>query len=150
MPQLFDVARIGRDAELRYTPTGDPVLNLALACEYGRRVDGKYPTQWVEASLWGKQAEALAPYLLKGQQVKITVDDVHIEEYESQGVKRSKLVGKISHLKLVGSPPGGQQAAAKPVQQKPAAQPSQQAAPPNHDSFDDDIPFAPYHYLQGA
>lgn len=141
MPQLFDVARIGRDAELRYTSGDNPqaVVGLALACEWGRKVDGKRPTQWVEGSLWGKQAEALAPYLLKGQQVSITVDDVHIEEYESQGAKRSKLVGRISNIKLVGSAPGGQQSAAKPAQQKQESKPNQPA--PNYDDFNDDVPF---------
>lgn len=141
MPQLFDIARIGRDAELRYTSGDNPqaVVGLALACEWGRKVDGKRPTQWVEGSLWGKQAEALAPYLLKGQQVSITVDDVHIEEYESQGAKRSKLVGRISNIKLVGSPQSGQQQAAKPAQQKPDNKAAQQA--PNYDNFDEDLPF---------
>ncbi len=150
MPQLFDVARIGRDAELRYTPgdNSQAVINLVLACDYGRKVDGKRPAQWVDATLWGKQAEALAPYLLKGQQVLVTVDDVHIEEYQSQGTTRSKLVGRISHIKLVGS--ASQSANQNQAARQPAprqSQPSQQAAPP--DSFDDDIPFAPAHYLAG-
>ena len=147
MPQLFDVARIGRDAELRYTPgdNSQAIINLALACDYGRKVDGKRPTQWVDATLWGKQAEALAPYLLKGQQVLVTVDDVHIEEYQSQGATRSKLVGRISNIKLVGSAPqqaNQNQAARTPApRQQPAPQPTGQPAP-DYDSFDDqDIPF---------
>jgi hypothetical protein len=41
----LDIGRLGRDAELRYTPNGDAVCNLALACEYGRKgQDGKRPT----------------------------------------------------------------------------------------------------------
>ena len=156
MPQLFDVARLGRDAELRATPSGESVINLALACDYGKKgQDGRRPTQWIDGTLWGKQAEALAPYLLKGQQVAVTVDDVHIEEYDSQGARRSKLVGTVSKLRLVGgSPQQGQQQGPQQGQQRqeyaPRQQPqrqqqaapqqSQQAAPP--DNFDDlDIPF---------
>jgi single-strand DNA-binding protein len=157
MPTLTDVGRIGRDAELRYTPGGDAVINLALACDYGRKgQDGKRPTQWVDATLWGKQAEAMAPYLLKGQQVYFTMDDAHIETYaKTGGGEGFKLTGKIILIKFVGSPP---QAANQPQQQSRPQQPrqqaatrpaqNQQAAPP--DSFDDDIPFAPLHHLNGV
>ncbi|WP_095058074.1 single-stranded DNA-binding protein [Pseudomonas sp. Irchel s3f7] len=157
MPTLTDVGRIGRDAELRFTPSGDPVINLALACDYGRKgQDGKRPTQWVDATLWGKQAEAMAPYLLKGQQVYFTMDDAHIETYaKTGGGEGFKLTGKIILIKFVGSPPQAanqpqQQARPQQSRQQAAARPAknQQAAPP--DSFDDDIPFAPLHHLNGA
>ncbi|CAI8994683.1 single-stranded DNA-binding protein [Pseudomonas sp. IT-P218] len=157
MPTLTDVGRIGRDAELRYTPGGDAVVNLALACDYGRKgQDGKRPTQWVDATLWGKQAEAMAPYLLKGQQIYFTMDDAHIETYaKTSGGEGFKLTGKIILIKFVGSPPQAanqaqQQARPQQSRQQAAARPAQnqQAAPP--DSFDDDIPFAPLHPLNGA
>jgi single-strand DNA-binding protein len=162
MPTLTDIGRIGRDAELRYTTAGDPVCNIAIACEYGRKgQDGKRPTQWVDATLWGKQAEAMAPYLLKGQQVHFTIDDAHVETYtksdRSQGVK---LTGRVIIIKFAGSPPQqsqGNQSAQQPrqqqrSQQRPAAQQQNQqgANGPDYESFDDDIPFAPLHHLVGA
>ena len=46
--------------------------NLALAFNYGRKDDqGQRPTQWVDAALWGKLAESLKQYLIKGKQVTI-------------------------------------------------------------------------------
>lgn len=144
MPQLTDIGRIGRDAEVRFTPGGDAVVNLALACEYGRKgQDGKRPTQWVDATLWGKQAEAMAPYLLKGQQVYFTMDDAHVETYQKTGGGEGvKLTGKIIIIKFAGAS-GGTQANSqqqRPQQQRPA--PQQAPAPqPDHDSYDDDIPF---------
>ncbi|MGY2183329.1 single-stranded DNA-binding protein [Pseudomonas agarici] len=160
MPQLTDIGRIGRDAELRYT-TGQnptPVVALTLACEYGRKgQDGKKPAQWVEAVIFGKQAEALAPYLLKGQTMHFTIDDVHIEEFKrADGTPGNKLTGKVIVIKFAGSPPQGRQAQQQPQQQ---AKPQQQARPqqsqqgtsgPNYESFDDDIPFAPHHHLNGV
>ncbi|MDD2046144.1 single-stranded DNA-binding protein [Pseudomonas putida] len=158
MPTLTDIGRIGRDAELRYTPNGDAVCNLAIACEYGRKgQDGKRPTQWVDATLWGKQAEAMAPFLVKGQQLHFTIDDAHVETYtkadHSQGVK---LTGRVIIIKFAGSPPqqtqGNQQQQQRAPQQQQGRQQTpqqrQQAAPP--DSFDDDIPFAPMHHLAGV
>lgn len=162
MPTLTDIGRIGRDAELRYTPSGDAVCNLAIACEYGRKgQDGKRPTQWVDATLWGKQAEAMAQYLVKGQQVHFTIDDAHVEVFtksdQTQGVK---LTGRVIIIKFAGSPPqqaqqSSQQQQSRPQQQRqqarPQAQPqNQQGVPgPDFDSFDDDIPFAPLHHLAG-
>ena len=106
MAQMFGVARIGRDAEVRYTAGGDAVVSLSLAFEYGKKVDNKKPVQWVDVALWGKRGEAMAPYLLKGQQVGVTLDEVHIETFtkadQSQGFK---LVGRVSNIEFAGSPP---------------------------------------------
>ena len=154
MPTLTDIGRIGRDAELRYTPNGDAVCNLAIACDYGRKVqDGKRPTQWVDATLWGKQAEAMAQYLVKGQQVHFTIDDAHVEVFtksdQTQGVK---LTGRVIVIKFAGSPPQQPQSSQQPrqqqrTQQRPAAQRQNQQGTngPEYESFDDDIPFAPLH-----
>ncbi|SEP58598.1 single-strand DNA-binding protein [Pseudomonas sp. NFACC02] len=154
MPTLTDIGRLGRDAELRYTAAGDAVCNLPLACEYGRKgQDGKRPTQWVDATLWGKQAEAMAPYLLKGQQLHFTIDDAHVETFDkADGSKGVKLTGRVIIIKFASSPPQQQSQPAPQQQnreqspqrtQQQARQPqSQQGKPvPDFDSFDDDIPF---------
>lgn len=105
MAQLIGLARIGRDVELRYTGNGDPVANVSLAFNYGRKgEDGNKPTQWVDASLWNKRAEALADYLTSGKQVFVVIDDIHIETYETRdGGTGSKLVGTISNIEFASS-----------------------------------------------
>ena len=139
--QAFGLARLGKDAEIRHTPSGDAVANLALAFTYGKKgADGKRQTVWVEGSIWGARAESLAPYLLKGGLVSITLDDVHVEKYQSANGEGQKLVGKVLQIELAG---GNQAAAAPaPVQQRQAAQPAQrQAAKPDFISDPDMIPF---------
>lgn len=137
---ISEFGRIGRDAELRYTPSGDAVCNIPVAVDYGRKgQDGKKPTQWYEIALWGKQAEGLAPYLLKGKQVFFTGSDLHIEEFRkgdgSQGVK---IVCRASEIKFASDGQGQQ-----PQRQQPPAQRSQQSQQAAHgpDDFDSDIPF---------
>lgn len=46
---LTGLARLGRDASLRYTGNGDPVLEMALAFNYGQndQATGKRPSQWI-------------------------------------------------------------------------------------------------------
>jgi len=139
MSQLFGIARVGNDPELRYTPNGHAVIKLSLAFNYGRKGDdGKRPTTWVDAALWGKQAEALAPHLAKGTQLCVTVRDVRLEEFQRRdGGSGSKIAGDIAAIEFAGPKPEGGQ----PRQQAPRPAPQSSAKPAqDYDSFDD-IPF---------
>lgn len=115
MLSMTVVGRLGRDVELRYVPGSQgetAVANLALACDYQGR-DGKC-TQWIDASMWGRRAEALAEHLTKGKQLILVLSDVHIETYEGQNGQGSKLVGRVDNLEFGASPRedddgGGQQ-----------------------------------------
>lgn len=152
------LARLGKDAELRFTSTGEAVATLSLAFSYGRKgEDGKRPTQWVKGSLWGKRAEALEPYLLKGGLISVDLSEVHIETFEGQNGPGYNLVGKVDEIELAGGndrQQGQQESRQAPQQQRPAprqAAPRQeapaprQAAPRPASGFDDfdssDIPF---------
>ena len=138
--KTFGLARIGRDVELRSTATGEQVANLALAFNY--RNKGEKCTQWVEASLWGKRAEALVPYLKKGGLISVTIDDVHIETYQGRDGQGTKLVGRVSDVELAGG--GDRQEAPKPAPApEPAPKPTAPAprAPSGFDDMDDDVPF---------
>lgn len=140
---LIGPARLGKDVELRYTPDGKAVANLALAFNYGKKgQDGKKPTQWIDAALFGDRAEKLAPYLLKGTQIDVHLADPHIETYTSRdGTTGSKLVAYVNHLELVGNAPQqqtGQQAPApRPAPQRQNPAPRQ--APAADDDFE--VPF---------
>jgi single-strand DNA-binding protein len=133
------LARIGKDAEVRYSPGGAAVANVSLAFSYGKKGDdGKRPTQWVDASLWGQRAESLAPYIKKGGQIVAYLEDVSIQTFtKGDGTQATKMVARLVDLEFVS---GGEQASSQP---KP--QPKPQAAPQSHgsgfDDMDDDIPF---------
>jgi single-strand DNA-binding protein len=131
------LARIGRDVELRHTPNGEAVANLSLAFTYGKRgADGKRPTQWVEAALWGKRAESLAPYLLKGQQVVAYLEDVSVQTFRKQdGTDGVKLAARVGDLELIA---GQNEAQAPAPTRAPAPRP---AAPSGFDDMADDIPW---------
>ena len=142
------LARIGKDAELRYTSNNEPVCNISLAYNYGRKGDdGKRPTQWIEASLWGKRAESLAPYLLKGKQVDVVLEEPHIETFEGRNGTGYKLVGRVLSIEFAsdGQRQDAQQQETRAPAQRPAAAPArpQQSggAQGGFGDFDDDIPF---------
>lgn len=68
------VGNLGRDPEMRYTPSGQAVTNFSVAINdnytnsQGERVER---TLWVRVSTWGKQAETCNQYLKKGSKVLV-------------------------------------------------------------------------------
>lgn len=60
---------VGSDAEIRYLPNGTAVANFSLphSKEWkDQNGEKKQKTVWYRVSVWGKQAEGLAPYIKKG------------------------------------------------------------------------------------
>ena len=68
------VGNLGRDIEIRYTSGGTAVATLSLATtdvwndKAGQRQE---KTEWHRVVLWGKTAETLQEYLLKGRQIYV-------------------------------------------------------------------------------
>lgn len=142
--KTIGLARLGRDAEIRYTPSGEAVCNLSLAVNYGKKgEDGNRPTQWIDASLWGQRAESLSQYLVKGSVHCFTLDEVHIEAFQKgDGSQGTKLVARVADVEL-GPRVGGEGQAAVPAQRPaaPAQRPPARPAPKPAALADDDIPF---------
>ena len=132
------LCRLGNDPEVRFLTNGTAVMSLSLAYPYGMKgQDGKRPTQWIEATWWGKQAEAIQPFLKKGDQISVSLDDVHIETYTNKqdGTERFKLAGKVVGFDFVANG----RTSATPAAEKPATT-SKPGAGQGFDDFDD-VPF---------
>lgn len=72
--KVMVIGRLGRDPEMRYTPSGRPVTTFSVATsrtwttsEGERRVE----TEWFNIVAWGSLAEICKQYLTKGQVVYI-------------------------------------------------------------------------------
>lgn len=131
--------RLTRDAELKYTSGGMAVCKFAIAVNR-RKKQGE---QWVEEAsffdvvVWGKTAEALNQYLLKGKQVAVE-GELHQNRWEQDGQNRSKVEINANNIQLLG---GGTERAGQgndlpaPSRQEPA-----QGRPFQNDD-PDSIPF---------
>lgn len=131
---------IGRDAELRSIPSGDSVAGFSLAVSTGTK--DKPATLWVDCSLWGKRADGLAPYLLKGTPVTVC-GDVDLQQYTTNaGQAGAKITCRVDKLTFGGKASGGNDnapaASARPAEPK-STMPRHHA--PAGDAFGDDIPF---------
>lgn len=137
---LTGLARLGDDVELRYIGAGKAVCTLRLAFNYGAKgADGKKPSQWIEATLWEKRAEALAQYLKKGTAVSVVIVDPHIETYEKKDKTTGfKFVGKVSEIEFAG---GGNQQSSGSSASKPAQKPAPSSQAGGYGDPDDDMPF---------
>ena len=142
MTILTGLFTLGRDAEMRTTQGGEVTATLALAYNYGRKENGKQPTQWVRATLWGKRAESLGQYLTKGKQIDATLNDVHVQTFQkADGSTGTSLEARVMDLEFARGQPQG---AASPPPPAPAPAPRPAPAPPagsGFDDMDDDIPF---------
>jgi single-strand DNA-binding protein len=132
---------LGRDAETKFMPSGDPVANFSIGVNSGTKDQPK--TLWVDCALWGKRAEALGQYLVKGTPVTVC-GDVDIRTYtKTDGTSGAALTCRVDKLTFGGKSEGGgyrepAQAAAPSAPPRPRPQPAPQAVA---ETFDDDIPF---------
>jgi single-strand DNA-binding protein len=63
------VGRLGRDPEVRFTSSGQPVANFSMATDEtykDRAGERQKRTEWHKIVIWGKQAEIAQKYLHKG------------------------------------------------------------------------------------
>ena len=132
---------VGRDAEVRVTPSGQSVLNITVANNIG--FGDRQQTLWVRVALWGKRAEgSLQNYLKKGQQVFVSGELSQREYQANDGTTRTSLELNANIIDLVGkrNDQGQGQGQQQPQQQdyQQTSQPSN--SPSSLDDFDD-VPF---------
>ena len=131
------------------------VVNFSLAVEKRKKDDnGNKQTLWIDCAVWGKRAEALQQYLVKGQKVAVS-GSVDVDLFtKSDGQTMPKLNLMVNDLTLMGganqnqpqqqSGQGGynQQRPQQSQQQGQTTQGQPQQKPQQGGpDFDDDIPF---------
>jgi single-strand DNA-binding protein len=109
------VGNLGRDAELRYTPGGAAVATLNMATtevwndKGGQRQE---KTEWHRVVLWGKQAESLSEYLVKGKQIYIEGRLQTRQWDDKDGNKRYTTEIRADRVTLLGGGGGARSAGA--------------------------------------
>lgn len=140
--------RLGADGELRTTQSGERVLGFRVANDVG--FGDRRTTQWVECSLWGRRAEALAPHLTKGKQVVVS-GELTLREFDKRdGTRGAGLSVRVNDLDLVGGRDGAQggtggsnggPSSSGGGHQGGGGSSSGGGRAPRHDDLDDEIPF---------
>jgi len=140
MNNITIAGQLGKDAEVRFLQNGDAVANFSVADSQGK----DKPTIWWNASLFGKRAESLAPYLLKGQAVTVTGTVTEREYVDKDGNKRKSMDVRVNDVALQGGKRESD-AQAAPARQAPSRDRHEGASSKSEgsafDGMDSDIPF---------
>lgn len=85
MINLTIAGNVGKDAQLRRTQGGEPVLGFSLAIDQGKDTNGnKRDSVWVSCSIWGKRAESLQTHIVKGTKLVLS-GRPGVNVYEGKG-----------------------------------------------------------------
>lgn len=127
--QIILVGNLGKDPELRYTPTGTAVCDFSVAVNErwtGQDGEKKEKTTWFRVTAWRQLAETAAQYLSKGRQVMV-IGTVDVSAWKGQdGEPRATLEVTARDIRFLGSREG-------------AGAPGGEAGPPPRD--EEEIPF---------
>lgn len=97
--------RVGADAELRTTASGEKVLSFRVCNTVGfgdRKIE-----QWVDNSYWGARAEKIAGYVKKGDRITVS-GELKLESFQRKdGTPGSKLAVRVNDLDLAAKSEGG-------------------------------------------
>ena len=157
------LGNLGRDPEVRYMPSGEPVANITIATssryknKAGEMVD---ETEWHRVTFFGRLAEIASQYLKKGNPVYVEgriktrkyTDKDGIEKYATDIIANEMQM--LGGREGMGEPAGDEgsydsaprRPAPAPAPRPAASAPAARQAPPprpasGFDDMDDDIPF---------
>jgi single-strand DNA-binding protein len=126
MNNITVAGTLGKDCEIKQTANGNTIANFSVADSMGRDKG----TIWWNCQLWGKRAEALSSYLVKGQAVTVSGTVTEREWTDKEGSKRKSIDITVSDVALQG----GRRESSEPQQER--------RSPKQQQSFDEsDIPF---------
>ncbi len=145
------IGRLGKDPEIKYTPSGAPVAKFSLATDEvfkDRAGEQQRRTEWHNIVAWNKLAEICGEYLTKGKQVYIE-GSIRSRQWEDQsGNKRTSYEIVARQMTMLGSRADTERVPSEPPERVPSEppqrvspEPSGAPQPAGGEITDEDIPF---------
>ncbi|NQD38447.1 single-stranded DNA-binding protein [Permianibacter sp. IMCC34836] len=155
------IGNLGKDPEIRYTPSGDAIANLTLATSESwkdkQSGEQKELTEWHRVVAYGRLAQIMGEYLKKGSKVYVEGSLRTRKWQDKDGQDRYTTEIRCNEMQMLdgrggggggsagydeggqsgGSYGGGQQGGGR----QQAAKPAMADQGFNEPAFDDDIPF---------
>jgi single-strand DNA-binding protein len=143
------IGNLGRDPEIRYTQSGDPIANFSIATNEAwtdKSGQKQERTEWHRVEVFGRTAQVARDYLTKGRSVYIEGTIRYDEWTDKDGNKRNttkiRVSGPNSRLVLLGGRGEGGGGGGG-GERGPGSGPAAEGAPAAEDfqATDDDVPF---------
>jgi single-strand DNA-binding protein len=134
--KVMIIGHLGRDPEMRYTPSGRPVTTFTVATSRSwNTVDGErhQETEWFNVVAWGNLAEICKQYLTKGQQVYVEGRLQTRRWDDKEGNKHSSVEIVANEMMMLGDRRDANNT------EKHAAETTEETEPPSTD--EDEFPF---------
>jgi single-strand DNA-binding protein len=103
--KVMIIGHLGRDPEMRFTPSGKPVTTFTVATNRSwNTTDGERhnETEWFNVVAWGNLAEICKQYLVKGQQAYIEGRLQTRRWEDAENVKHSSVEIVASEMMILG------------------------------------------------
>ena len=86
------IGRLTRDAELKYTASGQAVCKFSIAVNRRRKNGDQWEDEanFFDIVVWGRQGESLNQYLVKGKMVGVD-GELRQDRWQQDGQNRSKV-----------------------------------------------------------
>jgi len=135
------IGRLGKDPEIRYMKSGDPVANFSIACgekytkKNGEKVEN---TEWINLVAYRGLAKVIGDFLSKGSQVYVS-GKYHTQKWQDKNNNdRWSTQVVIDNMQMLGS---------KGDSSTPTNVDSKTVSHAASGDFDSDIPFAPIPFI---
>ena len=101
------IGNLGRDPEMKYTPSGIAVTNFSVATTERWAKDGQKneKTEWHKIIAFGRLAEICGEYLVKGKQVYVE-GKLQTRSWDQDGVKKYMTEIVINQMQMLGGKGG--------------------------------------------
>jgi single-strand DNA-binding protein len=101
------IGRLTRDAELKYTASGQAVCKFSIAVNRRRKNGDQWEDEanFFDIVLWGRQGESLNQYLVKGKMIGIE-GELRQDRWQQEGQNRSKVEIVANNIQLLGGSGG--------------------------------------------
>ncbi len=143
------IGNLGRDPEVRSTPSGQPVASFTLATNRRWRDKSgarQEQTEWHNIVVWGRQAEIAGQYLTKGKQIYVE-GRLQTRSWEDRqtGEKRYRTEIVCDNFQMLGGRGGESEGGGGAPREAAPAEPTYDEGGPAYGAGgggeDDDIPF---------
>jgi single-strand DNA-binding protein len=135
------VGNIGKDPEVRYMTSGDPVATISLATtDTWKDKEGakQERTEWHRVVFFGKLAQIVADYVKKGMSIYVEGALRTRKWQDSSGQDRYTTEIVAGSMQMLG---GARNSSPDMSTSQPAAQPFAPSSNASFDDLEDDIPF---------
>ena len=144
--KVIVLGNLGNDPECTFMPNGNAVAKISIATSESwkdkQTGQDQERTEWHRVVFFGKLAEIVDKYLLKGAKVYIEGSLRTNKWQDKDGNDRYTTEIMANEMQMLDRKSDNQQQGGQQQYQQQSQQPAQQQSQPqNGDGFDDDIPF---------